>query len=45
MNFLLARVEKLAAHAGFLKSNILMKIGDMFVKWILKGRKCDKNTK
>ena len=45
MNFLLARVAKLAAHARFLKSTILIKIGDMFVKRILKGRKCDKSTK
>ena len=45
MNFLLARVAKLVAHAIFLKSTILIKIGDMFVKWILKGRKCDKNIK
>ena len=43
MNFLLARVAKLVAHARFLKSAILIKIGDMFVKWILKGRKCDKS--
>ena len=45
MNFLLARVAKLVAHARFLKSTILIKIGDMFVKRILKGRKCDKSTK
>ena len=45
MNFPLARVAKLAAHARFLKSTILIKIGDMFVKWILKGRKCDKTLK
>ena len=45
MNFLLARVAKLVAHARFLKSAILIKIGDMFVKWILKGRKCDKSSK
>ena len=45
MNFLLARVAKLVAHARFLKSTILIKIGDMFVRWILKGRKCDKSTK
>ena len=45
MNFVLAQVAKLVAHARFLKSTILIKIGDMFVKWILKGRKCDKNTK
>ena len=45
MNFLLARVTKLVAHARLLKSTILIKICDMFVKWILKGRKCDKSTK
>ena len=45
MNFLLARVAKLVAHARFLKSTILIKIGDMFVRCILKGRKCDKSTK
>ena len=45
MNFLLVRVAKLVAHARFLKSTILIKIGDMFVKWILKGRKCDKRSK
>ena len=45
MNFLLARMAKLVAHARFLKSTILIKIGDMFVRWILKGRKCDKSTK
>ena len=45
MNFLLARVAKLVAHARFLKSTILIKIGDKFVRWILKGRKCDKSTK
>ena len=39
MNFLLARVAKLVAHARFLKWTILIKIGDMFVKRILKGRK------
>ena len=38
MNFLLARVAELVAHARFLKSTILIKIGDVFVKWILKGR-------
>ena len=43
--FLLAWVAKLVAHARFLKSTILIKIGDIFVKWILKGRKCDKSTK
>ena len=45
MNFLLARVAKLVAHATFLKATILIKISDMFVRWILKGRKCDKSTK
>ena len=45
MNFLLARVAKLVAHARVLKPTILIKIVDMFVKWILKGRKCDKSTK
>ena len=45
MNLLLARVAKLVAHARFLKSTILIKIGNMFVKWILKGRKCDKSSK
>ena len=45
MNFVLARVAKLLAHARFLKSNILIKIGDMFVKWILKCRKFDNSTK
>ena len=45
MNFPLARVAKLAAHARFLKSTILIKIGGMFVKWILKGRKCGKTLK
>ena len=39
MIFLLAQVAKLVAHARFLKSTILIQIGDMFVKWILKGRK------
>ena len=45
MTFLLARVAKLAAHARFLKSTILIKIGNMFVKLILIGRKCDKSSK
>ena len=44
-NFLLARVAKLVAHARFLKSTVLIKIGDMFVKFILKGRECDKSSK
>ena len=44
MNFLLAQVAKLVAHAS-LKITILIKIGDMFVKWILNDRKCDKSTK
>ena len=45
MNFLLARVAKLVAHAHarFLKSTILIKIGDMFIK--LMRRKCDKSSK
>ena len=38
------QVAKLVAHARFLKSTILIKIGDMFVKWILKGGKCDRST-
>ena len=45
MNLLLARVAKLVAHARVIKSAILIKIGDMFVKWILKARKCDKSSK
>ena len=38
MNFLLPQVAELVAHARFLKSTILIKIGNVFVKWILKGR-------
>ena len=45
MNFLLARVAELVDHARFLKSTILIKIGNMFVKLILMGRKCDKSSK
>ena len=41
----LPRVAKLVAHARFLKSAILIKIGDMFVKLILMGRKCDESSK
>ena len=45
MNFLLARVAKLVAHARLLKSTIWIKIGDMLVKLILMGRKCNKSSK
>ena len=45
MNFLLAHVAKLAAHAIFLKSTIMIKIRHMFVKWTMKGKECDKSTK
>ena len=43
--FPLAQVAELVAHARFFKSTILIKIGDMSVKWNMKGRKCDKSTK
>ena len=45
MNFLLARVAELVDHARFLKSTILIKIGNMSVELILMGRKCDKSSK
>ena len=45
MNFLPARVAELVAHARFLKSTVLIKIGDMFVQWILEGRKYDESSK
>ena len=36
---------KTSCPCQILKITILIKICDMFVKWILKGRKCDKRSK
>ena len=38
MNFLLSQGAKLVAHAKFKKSAILIKTGDTFVKWTMKGK-------
>ena len=44
MNFLLSQAAKLS-HAKFFKSAILIKTGDIFVKWTMRGKNYPKKTK